>query len=63
MDIDYVIPFVDCADSKWIDEYRKHYSGKSVWSNNAKRFRNHCNHPWLIFPLNLRQNRKYQNVN
>lgn len=52
--IDYVIPFVDCSDEKWLAEYKKHVSGPVGWSNNATRFRD-----WETLRYQLRSIERY----
>lgn len=52
--IDYVIPFVDCSDEKWLEEYKRYVSGPSGWSNNATRFRD-----WETLRYQLRSIERY----
>lgn len=54
MQIDYVIPFVDCSDRDWVSEYRKYVSGTSDWSNNSTRFRD-----WDTLRYQLRSIERY----
>ena len=37
--IDYVIPFVDFSDEKWLREYKKYVTDENDWSSNSTRFR------------------------
>ena len=54
MQIDYVIPFVDCSDENWLLEFKKYVSGPSDWSNNAARFRD-----WETLRYQLRSIERY----
>ncbi len=54
MSIDYVIPFVDCSDGKWLQEYKKYVSDTRDWSNNATRFRD-----WDTLRYQLRSIERY----
>jgi len=52
--IDYVIPFVNCNDVQWRQQYSKYVSNVSNWSNNATRFRD-----WDTLRYQLRSIEKY----
>ena len=52
--IDYVIPFVDCSDDKWLCEYKKYVTDENDWSSNATRFRD-----WETLRYQLRSIERY----
>lgn len=52
--IDYVIPFVDCSDEKWLCEYKKYVKDENDWSSNATRFRD-----WETLRYQLRSIERY----
>lgn len=52
--IDYVIPFVDCSDDKWLCEYKKYVKDENDWSSNATRFRD-----WETLRYQLRSIERY----
>ena len=49
MQVDYVIPFVDCSERDWVGTYRKYVPDDCSWSSNATRFRD-----WDILRYQLR---------